>query len=139
MFKELQEDLSKGGFVVKCVPDLDDVLGRNLWAKHFDCVPHAASDPYLRLELSLKAHANVVWAGGNMAPLAFSKSKFIMFGVHNESAVVSSKSFFERKGPVMGRSPLWFERYQVMDWAVVPDLTGAYVVDRVNRYLKDGV
>jgi hypothetical protein len=139
MFKELQEDLSKGGFVVKCVPDLDDVLGRNLWAKHFDCLPHAASDPYLRLGLSLKAYANVVWAGGNIAPLVFSKSKFIMFGVHNESAVVGSKSFFERKGPVMGRSPLWFERYQVMDWTVVPDLTGAYVVDRVNRYLKDEI
>jgi hypothetical protein len=72
-------------------------------------------------------------------PSFFSKSKFIVFGMHNESAVVTSKSFYERKGPVMGRSPLWFERYQVMDWTVVPDLTGAYVVDRVNRYLKDEI
>jgi hypothetical protein len=122
IFKKLQENLSNRGFVVKCVPDLDDVLGRNVWAKHFDCLSHAASDPYLRLRFSLKACFNVGWASGNTSLLHFSKAKFILFGALCESVPVSSKSFFERKGPVVGRSPLWFESHQVIDWTDSRDL-----------------
>ncbi len=139
IFERLLESLSKRGFVVKCVPDLDDVLGRNLWAKHFDCLSHAASDPYLRLRLSLKARANVVWASGNVAPQWFSRSRFIHFGSLCESIPLCSKSIFERKGPVLGRSPLWFESYQVLDWTDSRDLTGAYVVDTVNGFIKDEI
>jgi len=136
-FKILEEQLVSNGFDVKCIPDIDDVLGENLWAKNFECLSYAASDPQLRLKLSLEARVNVCWTSGNMAPLMFSRSRFVLFGLLNESTVVTSKSFYERKGPVVGRSPAWFGAGQAFDWTDSRELTAAYISEKVLESIND--
>ena len=131
IFNDLQEFLVKEGYHVKCIPDIDDLLGDNIWAKSFDCLSHASSDPLLRVGYSLGASLNILWAAGNPAPLMFSRASFLLFGLLNDSIATSSRDFFARKGPVVGRNPKWFGKNQRLDWTRSEEVTASYMRDSI--------
>ncbi len=121
------------------IPDQDDLM-RGYAARKFDWLlsPEAALDHELRLALYSKAILNIAWSGGpTWAMLALSDSSYIFFGIWNETANVSSKAFFSRKGPHFGRQLQWaLPDTQIIDWTHAPDVTSDYMIDRASQFLS---
>jgi hypothetical protein len=119
------------------IPDQDDLMG-SYKAKDFDWLlcPETALDHELRLALYSKAALNISWTGGTTAMLMLSDSNYIVFGLWNETSNVSSKAFFNRKGPRFDTQLQWaLPETQIIDWTHAPDVTAAYIFERAAQLL----
>jgi hypothetical protein len=120
------------------IPDQDDLLA-NYDASRYDwrLCPEASLDLELRMALYSRAALNITWTSGPTSLLNYSDANYILFGIWNETSNVSSRGFFERKGPRFGAQLPWaIPNKQIIDWTHAPEVTPRYMVERATDFLK---
>ncbi len=129
--------LRNAGYHCVIIPDQDDYLATREYKAHdWEVVEEASIDLDLRLAIYRNALCAVTWTGGATAPLLLCGAAFMMFGIWNESSVVSSKEFMSRKGPTFGVQPPWFDpERQIYDWTPAEQVSTEYVLDKALPWM----
>jgi hypothetical protein len=114
------------------IPDQDDFFGDGDYSRYnWEVFLPASFDLDLRLALYHRALCNITWTGGLGSMLYLSTCPYLLFGIHNESDIVSSERFFNRKGPPFKKQLPWSRKEsQIIDWTPAPELTLDYMTDR---------
>lgn len=138
LFSRLAERLRGRGYRCFVIGDAEDLLGDEWSNCGIDRLEGGQFDLEHRIAASLAARLNICWNGGAMVPLQYSAARFVSFGTYNSrGGPVTSREFFERKGPIFGKRPSWYlQDVQHIDWSDASTLTPEYMESVVLARLQ---
>jgi hypothetical protein len=138
LFSQLADSLRGEGFDCFFIGDAEAGVGDGWLNSGIASLPGGAFDLEHRLAASSAARFNVCWNGGAMVPFQYSEVPFVSFGTFNSmGGAVTSRDFFDRKGPIFGRNPSWYVvGAQWIDWTDAQSISPQYMRNIVLELMR---
>jgi hypothetical protein len=143
LFYELYSRLSLAfpdiRFIV--IPDQDDYFfAKTAWQYPWELDLGACFDFDLRVAFYKNAVLNIGWTGGITSVLWYSDFPYVYFGQWNESNPISSRDFFNRKGPAIGDQLPWsISGTQWLDWTEASELTSDFCYEKCRSSINNAL
>lgn len=137
LFEPSLNFLKRQGYLILEIPDQDYSLTRTADDKLSTPAVLASIDVEMRLALYENATFILGTSGGNVAPAIFSNCNFLIFGILNNSSIVSNNNYFMKRNITPGEPIKWLPKNKKYDWTDLNNLNQTIIQKNVEQFILE--